>query len=104
MKSNKDNASKGFFLLYELLCFGLCSVLLAAAAQGFTACFQVQRRSLALEEAWQAAQLTAGELDVGSTYLTEVEYKEQNGYRYMEVRVYAPNRERQLCSLLKCAP
>ena len=58
----------------------------------------------ALEEAWQAAQLTAGELDVGSAYPTEVEYKEQNGYRYMEVRVYAPNRERQLCSLLKCAP
>ena len=100
MKSSKHQ--QGFFLLYELLCFVFTSMLLATAAHGFTASFQVQQRSLELQEAWQVAQLTAAGVAVPSdyNYQVELEEKEQNGYRYMEVRVYAAAAKRLVCSLV----
>ena len=81
MKSSKHQ--QGFFLLYELLCFVFTSMLLATAAHGFTASFQVQQRSLELQEAWQVAQLTAAGVAVPTddSYQVELEEKEQNGYR-----------------------
>ena len=69
MKSSKHQ--QGFFLLYELLCFVFTSMLLATTAHGFTASFQVQQRSLELQEAC-----------------------------YMEVRVYAAGAKRLVCSLV----
>ena len=99
-------SSKGFFLLHELLCFGFCSILLATAAQGFTACFQVQQHSLELQEAWQVAQLAAAGVEApsDSKFAIEQEEKEQNGYRYVEVRVYAKGAQRLLCNLLQSVP
>ncbi|MGM9528682.1 MAG: hypothetical protein ACI3XH_01590 [Phascolarctobacterium sp.] len=96
--------SKGFFLVYELLCLGFTVVLLGCAAQGFTACLITQQKSLQLKEAWQAAQLAAAGLAAESGYVTEQEYKEQNGSKFLEVRVYASQNGRQLCSLVEGVP
>lgn len=99
MKSNK-----GFFLVYELLCFGLTALLLACAAQGFTACLVVQQRSLKLQEAWQIAQMAAAGVAGEAGYYTELEAKEQHGYQYVEVRVYAEKDGPKLCSLVQAEP
>lgn len=97
-------SSKGFFLVYELLCFGFTIILLGCAAQGFTACLVAQQKSLQLEQAWQVAQVAAAGLATEPNYLTELEYKEQNGYKFLEVRVYASQNGKQLCSLVAGVP
>ena len=95
--------NRGFFLVYELLCLGFGCVLLAAAAQGFAACLAVQQRALQLDESWQAAQRGAAGLEQ-EAYWLEQEESEQNGYGYVEVRVYAKQGGRQLCSLVEARP
>lgn len=96
--------SKGFFLVYELLCLGFTAILLGCAAQGFTACLVAQQKSLQLEEAWQVAQMAAAGLAAESDHVIEKEYKEQNGSKFLEVRVYASQNGRQLCSLVEGVP
>ena len=95
--------SKGFFLVYELLCLGFGCVLLAAAAQGFAACLVVQQRALELDEAWQAAQRVAAGLEQ-EAYVTEQEDGEQDGYGYVQVHVFANQGGRELCSLVEARP
>ena len=95
--------NRGFFLVYELLCLGFGCVLLAAAAQGFAACLAVQQRALQLDESWQAARRAASGLEQESYWL-EQEESEQNGYGYVEVRVYDKQGGRQLCSLVEARP
>ena len=95
--------NRGFFLVYELLCLGFGCVLLAAAAQGFAACLAVQQRALQLDEAWQAARRAAAGLEQEACW-TEQEEGEQNGYGYVEVRVYDKQGGRQLCSLVEARP
>ena len=95
--------SKGFFLVYELLCLGFGCVLLAAAAQGFAACLAVQQRALELDEAWQAAQRVAAGLEQ-EAYVTEQEEGEQNGYGYVQVRIFANQGGRERCSLVEARP
>lgn len=94
-------SSRGFFLVYELLCFGLATILLACAAHGFASCFVVQQRSLALQEAWQAAQMAAAGVVSEAGYYTELETKEQQGYQYLEVSIYAEKNRLKLCSLVQ---
>lgn len=96
--------NRGFFLVYELLCFGLCALLLAHAAQCLTACFRTQERSLQLQQAWQAAQLAAFEQELPAHLRATVEYKEQNGLRVMEVKVYDEEGDGALCSLVQSVP
>ncbi|MGM9520426.1 MAG: hypothetical protein ACI3WS_07095 [Phascolarctobacterium sp.] len=96
--------SKGFFLVYELLCLGFGCVLLAAAAQGFAACFAVQQRALQLEEGWQAAQRGAAGLEAEEKYRVELQEGEQNGYGYVEVRAVAAEGGKTLCTLVESRP
>ena len=95
--------NRGFFLIYELLCLGFGCVLLAAAAQGFAACLAVQQRALELDEAWQAAQRVAAGLEQ-EAYVTEQEEGEQNGYGYVQVRIFANHGGPEPCSLLAARP
>ena len=97
-------SSRGFFVVYELVCFGLSLVLLTCAAQGLVACLRQQEQELELQEAWQVAQMAAAGLASEENYYTEQEAKEQNGYQYVEVRVYATKDGRQLCSLVEALP
>lgn len=96
--------NKGFFLVYELLCFGFAALLLAHTAQCFTACFKVQERVLHLQGAWEVAQLAAFEQETDAPYLVVSTYEEQNGLRLLEVRVYDEAGERLLCSLVRNVP
>ena len=96
--------NRGFFIVYELLCFGLCALLLAHGVQCLTACFKAQEKSLLLQGAWQAAQLAAFEQELPAHLRAHVEYKEQNGLRLMEVNVYAEDGERALCNLVQSVP
>ena len=97
-------SSRGFFVVYELVCFGLSLVLLTCAAQGFVACLRQQEQELELQEAWQFAQMVAAGLASEEDYYTEQEVKEQNGYQYVEVSVYATKDGRQLCYLVEALP
>ena len=90
MKSSKHQ--QGFFLLYELLCFVFTSMLLATTAHGFTASFQVQQRSLELQEAWQVAQLTATGVAVPTDYNYQVELEEkEHKYNIAKNELFARN-------------
>ena len=54
--------SKGFFLLQNVLIFGLCCVLLSCTALALARCLALYRQSVALQECMQAAQQSlAGE-------------------------------------------
>ena len=97
-------SSRGFFVVYELVCFGLSLVLLTCAAQGFVACLRQQEQELELQEAWQVAQRAAAGLASEENYYTEQETKDQNGYQYLEVKVYATKDGKQLCSLVEALP
>ena len=48
--------------------------------------------------------MAAAGLASEANYYTEQEVKEQNGYQYVEVRVYATKDGRQLCSLVESLP
>ena len=48
--------------------------------------------------------MVAAGLASEENYYTEQEAKEQNGYQYLEVRVYATKDGRQLCSLVEALP
>ncbi|MGM9582985.1 MAG: hypothetical protein ACI3WU_04635 [Phascolarctobacterium sp.] len=94
-------SSRGFFVVYEVICFGLTLVLLTCAAQGFVACLKQQEQELELQEAWETASMAAAGLASEEKYYTELETKEQYGYQYVEVRVYATKDGRHLCSLVE---
>ena len=96
--------SKGFFLVYELLCLGIGCVLLAAAAQDFAACFAVQHRALQLWEGWQAAQRGAAGLEAEEKYRVELRGGGQNGNGYVEVRAVAAEGGKTLCTLVESRP
>ena len=68
------------------------------------ACLRQQEQELELQEAWQVAQMAAAGLASEENYYTEQEAKEQNGYQYLEVKVYATKDGRQLCSLVEALP
>lgn len=97
-------ANKGFFLVGELICFCLTSVLLLAAARAYSACLRTQEYTLRLEESWQAAQLAAADQPVADKWHIVRQVSERQGVQLVEVQVYDELNRQPLCTLVQAAP
>lgn len=97
-------ASKGFFLVSEVICMCLSCILLLAAARAYHSCLNLQERALRLEESWQAAQLAVVEEETPERWRAVRAISERQGIRLMEVQIYEGAREQPLCTLLQAAP
>lgn len=97
-------ASKGFFLVSEIICLCLSGILLLTAAKAYQSSLRLQERTLRLEESWQAAQLAAVGERAPERWRTTRAISEEQGVRLMEVQVYEGAKEQPLCTLLQAAP
>lgn len=97
-------ASKGFFLVSEIICLCLSCILLLTAARDYQNSLRLQERTLRLEEGWQAAQLAAVGEETPGQWRTTRAVSERQGLRLMEVQVYEGAKEQPLCTLLQAAP
>lgn len=103
-RSQDKGRRNGFFLIYEMLCFAASSILVATAAQNFSACLQAQERALEIWEASHAACLAAADTDAGEKFLVAREEQEYQEQKILEVRVYAKDGGTPLCSFLQAQP
>lgn len=97
-------ASKGFFLVSELICLCLSGILLLSAAKAYHSGLRLQERSLRLDESWQAAQLAAVGEEAPEPWRAVCETSERQGVRLTEVQVYEGAKEKPWCTLLQAAP
>ncbi|MDO4920329.1 MAG: hypothetical protein Q4E64_00650 [Phascolarctobacterium sp.] len=97
-------ASKGFFLVGEIICLCLSCILLLAAGSAYQSSLRLQERTLQLEDGWQAAQLAAIGEELPERWRAARTISERQGIRLMEVQVYEGVKEQPLCTLLQAAP